>query len=176
MNPQRTRVTKWRRKKRLANWMTTFKKFSHDVLLQDAQVLFTLKCVSFLLKETAIVQFYQIYCGGRGSVPGKGFLGPDTLPVFTDKRSLAARTIGIFHAKWFVNKGALKDKCAWRVSKRLADTVDQLLSHKMAKEFLWKYRVEESISVSEQLPTYPSPNPTLTLTCYQLTVVELGEG
>ena len=33
-----------------------------------------------------------------------------------------------------------------------------------------------SISVSGQLPTYPSPNPTLTLTCCQLTVVELGEG
>ena len=33
-----------------------------------------------------------------------------------------------------------------------------------------------SISVSGQLPTYPSPNPTLTLSCYQLTVVELGEG
>ena len=30
-----------------------------------------------------------------------------------------------------------------------------------------------SISVSRQLPTYPSPNPTLTLTCYQLTVVGL---
>ena len=28
----------------------------------------------------------------------------------------------------------------------------------------------------QQLPTYPSPNPTLTLTCSQLTVVELGEG
>ena len=33
-----------------------------------------------------------------------------------------------------------------------------------------------SISVSGQLPTYPSPNPTLTLTCYQSIVVELGEG
>ena len=33
-----------------------------------------------------------------------------------------------------------------------------------------------SISVSGQLSTYPYPNPTLTLTCYQLTVVELGEG
>ena len=33
-----------------------------------------------------------------------------------------------------------------------------------------------SISVSGQLPTYPSPSPTLTLTCYQLTVVGLGEG
>ena len=33
-----------------------------------------------------------------------------------------------------------------------------------------------SISVSGQLPTYPSPNPTLILTCYQLTVVEFGEG
>ena len=32
------------------------------------------------------------------------------------------------------------------------------------------------ISASGQLPTYPSPNPTLTLTCYQLIVVELGEG
>ena len=30
-----------------------------------------------------------------------------------------------------------------------------------------------SISVSGQLPTYPSPKPTLTLTCCQLTVVEL---
>ena len=29
-----------------------------------------------------------------------------------------------------------------------------------------KYRIFESISVSGQLPTYPSPNPTLTLTCY----------
>ena len=33
-----------------------------------------------------------------------------------------------------------------------------------------------TISVSGQLPTYPSPNPTLTLACCQLTVVELGEG
>ena len=33
-----------------------------------------------------------------------------------------------------------------------------------------------SISVSGQLPTYPSPNPTLTLNCCQLIVVELGEG
>ena len=33
-----------------------------------------------------------------------------------------------------------------------------------------------SISVSGQLPTYPSPYPTLTLTCRQLTVVELGGG
>ena len=32
-----------------------------------------------------------------------------------------------------------------------------------------------SISVSGQLSTYPSPNPTLTLNCYQLTVVELGK-
>ena len=33
-----------------------------------------------------------------------------------------------------------------------------------------------SISVSGQQPTYPSTNPTLTLTCCQLTVVELREG
>ena len=33
-------------------------------------------------------------------------------------------------------------------------------------------RILGSISVSGQLPTYPSPNPT----CCQLTVVELGEG
>ena len=32
------------------------------------------------------------------------------------------------------------------------------------------------ISVSEQLRTYPSPNPSLGLNCYQLTGVELGEG
>ena len=32
------------------------------------------------------------------------------------------------------------------------------------------------MSVSEQLRTYPSLNPTLTLTCYQLTFVGLGEG
>ena len=30
--------------------------------------------------------------------------------------------------------------------------------------------------VSDQLRTYPSPNPKLTLTCYQLTVVGLREG
>ena len=39
-----------------------------------------------------------------------------------------------------------------------------------------RYRKVGSISVSGKLPTYPSPNPTLTLTCYQLTVVELEEG
>ena len=33
------------------------------------------------------------------------------------------------------------------------------------------YKEIGSISVSGQLPTYPSPNPTSTLTCYQLTVV-----
>lgn len=33
-----------------------------------------------------------------------------------------------------------------------------------------------SISVSELLLTYPSPKPTLNLTCHQSTVVELGEG
>ena len=43
---------------------------------------------------------------------------------------------------------------------------------------LWGQSVKSigSISVSGQLLTYPSPNPTLTLTCYQLTVVRLGEG
>ena len=39
-----------------------------------------------------------------------------------------------------------------------------------------QHKFVRSIPVSGQLPTYPSPNPTLTLTCYQLTVVELGEG
>ena len=33
-----------------------------------------------------------------------------------------------------------------------------------------------SMSISEQLRTYPFPNPLLTLTYYQLTVVGLGEG
>ena len=37
-------------------------------------------------------------------------------------------------------------------------------------------RLYVSISVSGQLPTYSSTNPTLTLTCCQLTVVELREG
>ena len=32
------------------------------------------------------------------------------------------------------------------------------------------------MSVSELLRTYSSNKPTLKLTCYQLTVVELGEG
>ena len=43
-------------------------------------------------------------------------------------------------------------------------------------KFLIHFSLSGSISVSGQLPTYPSPNPTLTLTCCQLTVVELGEG
>ena len=37
-------------------------------------------------------------------------------------------------------------------------------------------KVQGSISVTGRLPTYPSPNPTLTLTCYQSTIFELGEG
>ena len=39
-----------------------------------------------------------------------------------------------------------------------------------------KVSLFDSILVSEQLRSYPSPNPTLTLTCYQLTVVGLREG
>ena len=35
---------------------------------------------------------------------------------------------------------------------------------------------EKRIIISIWAPTYASPNPTLTLTCCQLTVVELGEG
>ena len=46
--------------------------------------------------------------------------------------------------------------------------------HKLVFEY--GYFNAGSISVSGQLPTYPSPNPTLTLTCHQLTVVGLGEG
>ena len=40
----------------------------------------------------------------------------------------------------------------------------------------FSYGFHGSISVSGQHPTYPSPNPTLTLTGCQLTVVDLGEG
>ena len=43
-------------------------------------------------------------------------------------------------------------------------------------QLLLSYRYLGCISASGQLPTYPSPNPTLTLTCYQLIVVGLGEG
>ena len=38
------------------------------------------------------------------------------------------------------------------------------------------YSLASTLLVSGQLPTYPSPNLTLTLACYQLTAVELGEG
>ena len=39
------------------------------------------------------------------------------------------------------------------------------------------YHVQtRSVSVSKKLRSYPSTNPTLTLTYYQLTVVGLGEG
>ena len=36
-------------------------------------------------------------------------------------------------------------------------------------------RYRGTISVSEELRTYPSPNPTLTLTCYHFTVFRLRE-
>lgn len=36
--------------------------------------------------------------------------------------------------------------------------------------------VFRSMSLSEQLNTYPSPNPTQILTCHQLTIVGSGEG
>ena len=42
---------------------------------------------------------------------------------------------------------------------------------KMAKS----YTKCGSMQVSAKLHTHPSPNPTLTLSCYQLTVVVLGE-
>lgn len=34
-----------------------------------------------------------------------------------------------------------------------------------------KLLIQGSISASEQLQTFPSPNPTITLNCYQLIVV-----
>ena len=43
-------------------------------------------------------------------------------------------------------------------------------------DFLSDCENVESISESDQLHTYPSPDPTLTLTCYFCIVVELGEG
>ena len=39
-----------------------------------------------------------------------------------------------------------------------------------------KPKFHGSMSVSQQLHTYPFPNLTLTLTCYQLTLMRLGEG
>ena len=54
--------------------------------------------------------------------------------------------------------------------------VDILFSFLQAKHLPQRVRLNGTTSVSGQLPTYPSPNPKLTLTCYQLTFVELGEG
>ena len=48
--------------------------------------------------------------------------------------------------------------------------------HSIKKDFYGRPRKTGSTSVSEQLPNYPSPSPTLTLTCYQLTVVGLVDG
>ena len=41
-------------------------------------------------------------------------------------------------------------------------------------DFFSGYENVGSMSESDQLHTYPSPDPTLTLTCYFLIVVELG--
>ena len=43
----------------------------------------------------------------------------------------------------------------------------------VSRKLLWKLK---SISISQRLRTYPSPNPTVTLTCFPLTVVELKRG
>ena len=43
-------------------------------------------------------------------------------------------------------------------------------------EFLSDCENVRSMSETDQLHTYPSPDPTLALTCYCLIVVELGEG
>ena len=56
-----------------------------------------------------------------------------------------------------------------------AQMVRQQDWRRMGQGICYRCRIG-SISVSGQLPTYPSPNPTLTLNCCQLTVVELGEG
>ena len=45
------------------------------------------------------------------------------------------------------------------------------LEGKLKKQNQTKQKKNGSISVSGQRPTYPSPNPTFTLICYQLTVV-----
>ena len=50
------------------------------------------------------------------------------------------------------------------------------LKKRTKRDLQYSRKKKGSISVSGQLPTDPSPNPTLTLTCYQLTVVGLGEG
>ena len=52
-------------------------------------------------------------------------------------------------------------------------TLDPLRSAHFLVRFVFVSR--GSMSVSRQLRTYLSPNPTLTLTCDQLTVAGLGE-
>ena len=53
-------------------------------------------------------------------------------------------------------------------------TLDPLRSAHFLVRFVFVSR--GSMSVSRQLRTYLSPNPTLTLTYGQLTIAELGEG
>ena len=54
---------------------------------------------------------------------------------------------------------------------KVEDTLWEQKEHKLCYSKVLRAK-QGSISVSGQLPTFPSPDPTLTLTCYQLTVVE----
>ena len=75
---------------------------------------------------------------------------------------------------WQNSKWSLFPITIWKLA-----SLRQIVGESTSKFFilqLFLSWISGSISVSGQLPTYPSPNPTLTLTCNQLTVIRLGEG
>ena len=57
----------------------------------------------------------------------------------------------------------------------VTSTLEVICSHEVDHSILCR-KNKWSQSISELLHTNPSPNTTLTLTCYQLIVVGLGEG
>ena len=95
----------------------------------------------------------------------------DSLPIYTLSSHLlltlytltSVCTFSILYSRHFLQ--------CWQ-----EEFVYQSRTSLVGDHFLILVTILGSISVSWQLPTYPSPNPTLTLTCSQLTVVELGEG
>ena len=76
---------------------------------------------------------------------------------------------------WLIQLQILQTSITWIVWQTVRRITSEILGVKRLNKLFSPPAAMQFLEL-EQLHTYPSPNPTLTLTCYQLTVVVVGEG
>ena len=145
-----------------------------------AHIKFCYKNVGHLLSLSAVMSMWVHSFFQRNEAVSKffrdclaGFSGQEE---FRDDKCIVFLVL-LIPLKW-ISKFCLAHYVvvSWKRNKHLVSNKHSVLNKYPPTTTSIYYSNPGSISVSGQLPTHPSLNPTLTLTCYQLTVVELGEG